>query len=273
MEWFRWWHGSSTDPKFQMVAKECDLPLSSVLGLWATLLEQASLSGKRGSFEVDHEVLSFQLGIDTVTPCNAMKRRGLLHETDGMFHVANWEKRQPKRERDDNSAERVRALRAKKKQLLSGNENHVTPCNANEAQETPRGEERREEKSTIGVRENSSGSSTKAGDVCKALVAAGVTGVNPSHPNLVALLESGATLQEFTDAANESTKKTFAYILGVVKGRRADASAAPAKPRKANGAPVFDLAKGAANEHPELVGLVGADRMKKLADLRWRGAL
>ena len=151
MDWYRWWHGSSTDPKFQMVAAECQVPLATVLGLWATLLEQASSSGSRGSLVLDHEVLSFQLGIDTVTPCNAMKRRGLLHETDGVLHVATWEKRQPKRECDDNSTDRVRKHRAVKNQEFIEDENHVTPCNANETQETPRLDKSRETDTNVSV--------------------------------------------------------------------------------------------------------------------------
>jgi len=53
--------------------------------------------------------------------------------------ITAWEKRQPKRERpDDNSAERTRGYRAKQR--------HVTPCDATQRHETPRGEESREEK-------------------------------------------------------------------------------------------------------------------------------
>lgn len=229
MDWYRWWHGSSTDPKFQMVAKECDIPLACVIGLWATLLEQASASSKRGSFVIDHEVMSFQLGIDTVTPCNAMKRRGLLHETDGLFHIANWEKRQPKRERDDNSTERVRKHRDNKKQTLTDDETHVTPCNDNETTETPRLDKRREEKESVAharARDGNAQQPTKAGEVCKALRDVGIAKVNPSHPTLIALIESGVSVKEFVDvsATLADDKKTFAYILSVVRNRREDAA-------------------------------------------------
>lgn len=139
MDWFRWWHGSVTDPKFQLVAHECKLPLASVIGLWAILLEKASQEGERGELgEIDFEVLAFHSGIsDVVTPCNAMQRRGLLHVTDGQWSVTNWEKRQPKREREDDSSERVARHRAKKaeekivaKQGCNNSNVAVTPCNA-----------------------------------------------------------------------------------------------------------------------------------------------
>ena len=140
MDWYRWWHGTYTDPKFQMVANDCDISLACVLGIWSAMLEQASSSDPRGSFKFDPEVMTFHLGIDCVTPCNAMKRRGLLHETGEMLHVVNWEKRQPKRERDDNSTDRVRSWRESKK-------NDVTPCNAMQHHETPRGDKSRGDKS------------------------------------------------------------------------------------------------------------------------------
>lgn len=145
MDWFRWWHGTYDDPKFGLIAQETGIPRASILGLWGALLELASRSENRGAIlNLDEEVLSFHLGIDVVTPCNAMKRRGLLHETDGVLHVAKWGERQPKREREDSSVDRVKKHRAKqadKKQTLTDLENHVTPCNASNAQETPRLEE------------------------------------------------------------------------------------------------------------------------------------
>jgi hypothetical protein len=91
------------------------------------------------------EVAGFHLGIDVVTPCNAMKRRNMFHETDETLHVTNWEKWQPKREREEVSTDRVRKYRDKQKQTLSNDETHVTPCNASETHVTPRVDKRRED--------------------------------------------------------------------------------------------------------------------------------
>lgn len=141
MDWFRWWHGAYTDPKMRMIASECNLPMASLLGLWASILELASDSNVRGTIDnFDAEVMSFHLGIDVVTPCNAMKRRGMLHETDGVLCVTNWEKWQPARERNDDSSERVAKHRAIKKQALTKNVADVTPGNANVTAVTPREE-------------------------------------------------------------------------------------------------------------------------------------
>ncbi len=68
---------------------------------------------------------------------------------------------------------------------------------------------------------------TAQGEICKAIRAAGVQNVNPSHPDLLALIQAGATHGEFKHAAFEAVKKgkaSFAYVLGVVKGRRNDAA-------------------------------------------------
>lgn len=64
--------------------------------------------------------------------------------------------------------------------------------------------------------------------VCRALKAAGIPGVSPAHPRLLALLEAGATPEEFLDAAPKGIGKAdgFAYVLGVVEGRRRDAAKA-----------------------------------------------
>jgi hypothetical protein len=60
-----------------------------------------------------------------------------------------------------------------------------------------------------------------------ALRKAGIAAVNPSHPSLLALLAAGATIEEFLDASASAKDKRdqFAYVLGVVSGRRKDAAA------------------------------------------------
>jgi len=64
--------------------------------------------------------------------------------------------------------------------------------------------------------------------VCKALKAAGIPDVNPSHPMLATLLEAGATEGEFVAAAGKARDRAngFAYVLACVKGDRERATAA-----------------------------------------------
>jgi hypothetical protein len=51
-------------------------------------------------------------------------------------------------------------------------------------------------------------------------------GISPSHPKLAALIDAGATDDEFADAARDAVGKgkPFAYALAAVEGRRADAA-------------------------------------------------
>jgi len=142
MDWFRWHHGSVTDPKFQLVARKSGASLPDVLAVWAYILETASQSVERGDFGlVDCEALDCLFGFPatetrTAAILKAMQERALVEGS----RVASWEKRQPKREREDpTNADRQAAFRAK--------QNQVTPGNAIDDQKKPREEKRREEKS------------------------------------------------------------------------------------------------------------------------------
>lgn len=146
MDWFRWHHGSVTDPKFQLVARKSGASLPDVLAVWAYILETASQSVERGDFgSVDCEALDCLFGFPatetrTAAILEAMQSRDLV---DGS-RVKAWEKRQPKREREDaTSADRKASSRA--------NKNHVTPCHTGSHQKKPREEESREEISTTDV--------------------------------------------------------------------------------------------------------------------------
>lgn len=147
IDWFRWHHGSVTDPKFQLVAKKAGARFGDVVTVWAFILENASADQNRGTIgALDFESIDFLLGAEDGTAArilDAMTARGLV--ADGQ--VSSWEKRQPKREREDNSAGRVQAFRQRKRQEtpIPDIETNVTPCNATQRQETPRGEESREE--------------------------------------------------------------------------------------------------------------------------------
>ena len=162
IDWFRWHHGSVTDPKFQLVARKSKQALASVIAVWAFVLEQASASEDRGAFgAIDCEAIDCLLGLEdgaTAAILAAMGERGLVD--DGA--VSAWEKRQPKRERTDNtSTERSRAHRDRQRQEQQDGEKQrhatpelddATPCNATQHQKKPRGEESREEKNSPSLR-------------------------------------------------------------------------------------------------------------------------
>jgi hypothetical protein len=153
MDWFRWHHGSVTDPKFQLVAKKAGVKAAEVVAVWAFLLEEASQAEDRGNpGAIDFESIDCLLGLDEGKAREVYRRmveRGLFAQ-DGRIEA--WERRQPKREReDDTAAERKRRQRANEATTT------VTPCHAmsrqtkpepdESHQKTPRGEESREEDS------------------------------------------------------------------------------------------------------------------------------
>lgn len=116
MQWFRWHHGSVTDPKFNLVARRSGSTLPEVLAVWAFLLETASASAERGRYgEIDCESVDCLFGMEdgkTALIMDQMRQRGLI---DGVT-VSSWEKRQPKRE-DDTANERKRRQREREHEL------------------------------------------------------------------------------------------------------------------------------------------------------------
>lgn len=155
MSWCKWWDGSSSDPKFRMIAERNDISVAAVLGVWAYLLEAASRSDLRGNIaSINMEIMAYTLMFPKAeTVCNDMKRSGLVTETGD---IVKWEKRQSKRENQEPpgaSTKRVQALRERQRAVNGGTSldpnsgnaecNDVTPCND---MERPK---RREEKNKI----------------------------------------------------------------------------------------------------------------------------
>lgn len=152
MDWFRWHHGSVTDPKFRLVAKRAQASVAEVVAVWAFVLETASQNPERGAFgEVDAEALDLSLGLNDGTTArilSAMHDRALI--ADG--RIPAWDKRQPKRE-DSTAAERQRQKRQREHELalaktadVTGDASRtVTQCHAASRVVTPE-EKRGEEK-------------------------------------------------------------------------------------------------------------------------------
>lgn len=155
MDWFRWWHGTVTDPKFQWVARRCGMPLSSVIAVWACLLECASTATQGNADATRGNVASFDcndfdvlLGLEDGTVekiLSAMADKKLIDEG----RVVGWDGRQPKREDSGNpntgalsSTERSRIRRENlKRDATQGN-----AVQRDATQGTDRREEKRREK-------------------------------------------------------------------------------------------------------------------------------
>lgn len=143
MEWLRWYHGTSGDSKWRVVARKSQAPLVAVVSIWSAILENASESVVRGTlmnWNSEDIAARFDLDVSLVVAIvDAMQGKVL----DG-DRVINFEKRNPKRERpQDVSTERVREWRKKRGK-------NETPCNATQRLDKSREEKIREEGKGIG---------------------------------------------------------------------------------------------------------------------------
>ncbi len=115
MDWFRSHHGAPTDPKWLLIAKRANVRPIHVIGTWWALLDYASQHSDRGSIDgFDIETFALFAGLDdehVSRIVTTLRDKGLI---DGV-HIAQWTKRQPKRE-DDGAADRQRKSRAIKKE-------------------------------------------------------------------------------------------------------------------------------------------------------------
>lgn len=138
MEWLRWYHGACSDDKWPLIAKKANVPQAFVVAVWAMLLEVASQDEDRGSIEeFDPEAADALMGMpdgSSQAILDALAYGKKPRVVDGC--ISSWGKRQPQREREDDSAERVRKHREKKRLETKINAIEtpayecVTPCNA-----------------------------------------------------------------------------------------------------------------------------------------------
>lgn len=123
MQWFRSHHGAPTDNKLGLIAQKKGIARPVVIAVWWYVLDYASQNTPRGTISgLNVEEAAFAIGADEadIEACLAgFQERSMI---DGDTLTA-WDARQPKRE--DDSSERVKRLRDKKK-------SDVTPCNADE---------------------------------------------------------------------------------------------------------------------------------------------
>ena len=156
--WYRAHHGTVADPKFALVAVKAGQRRGDVIALWHYLLEEASAAPDRGNPGApDFEVLDMMFEMPAGGASSiyaALVARGMIDAASG--RIAHWEKRQPKRERDEEpgaAAERKRRQRSRERDADDAQK--TTPDDGGTAGDTPRhvasrhvtpiGEEKREE--------------------------------------------------------------------------------------------------------------------------------
>ena len=128
--WFRWYEGTTEDPKFRWVASKSGQPLPVVISIWAKVLERASESTERGRIEgFDCETIDVFYGLADGVTASIMD----LFQSKGMIGddaVANWGKRQGASKASSgaskSSTERSREFRQRKKEQAAS----ATQCNA-----------------------------------------------------------------------------------------------------------------------------------------------
>jgi hypothetical protein len=230
MDWFRWWHGTVTDPKFQWVARRCGLPVAQVIAVWACLLECASNATQCNADATRGNVASFDcndfdvlLGLEdgqVAQIYSAMEEKNLI--VDG--RISGWDGRQPKREDSGNpntgvlsSTERSRVYREKKKR-------EETQCNAeqrNATQCNDRREEIREE-----IKQHTQGAPAKVSIVLRKYS----INANPSHPSVIALAEQGIDLETLEACCKETREAkpnetiSIGYVLKKLEGWKTQAA-------------------------------------------------
>lgn len=112
MDWFRSHHGAPTDPKWLLIAKRANVRPIHVIGTWWALLDYASQHSERGSIDgFDTETFALFAGLDdehVSRIVTSLRDKGLIVGDQ----IAQWGKRQPKRE-DETAGARKRRERAK----------------------------------------------------------------------------------------------------------------------------------------------------------------
>ena len=111
--WYRAWVGTVSDPKISEAALIGDIPVSVVIAVWHALLESASDVDDGGAFSTTPRRIGGILREPTArieAAFAAFLELGMIR--DGA--VVAWEKRQPARDSNSDSAERQRRHRARK---------------------------------------------------------------------------------------------------------------------------------------------------------------
>lgn len=259
IEWCRLWHDMPTDPKFRAIAKRAGRPTSEVLALFTAMLANASANDDdRGTLRNwSHEDMAIALDIE---PAHAeaiyTAMQGKLLEGE---RLTGWERRQPKRE--DSSAERVRAMRERKRA--------ETPCNAPVTQRNAQEKEKDTDKEEEVVQSRASAPAAALPDrfMERMVEAAGESLANPvnaqgllTEATPMMWLESGCdfdrdvlpTLRAAAVSRKGKRISTWGYFTGMIGEARA---------RRLAGMPVASISRPTAS-----AAYTPAPRRRELSD-------
>jgi len=217
-----------SDPKFRTVAKISNRPVSEVIAIYLHYLVDASKNSRRGFKTISNEDVASALDLD-IESVDAVELAMQKRMLDG-DRLKGWESRQPLREDADDAipaSKRMKNMRDRKKVEQSPMTPELDLGDASAEKtafeiENPSIRELLKDDPYY-TQPVDKKKSTPAGRVCEALVAEGIAQCNNSNVNLIALIEAGATVDEFVDAARESVKNNkpyFNYAIKIVQRRR-----------------------------------------------------
>lgn len=150
-QWLRLWHDMVNDPKWRTIAKASKQKIGDVIAVYVHMMTCASMASERGSTEGwNDEDVATALDIET-EQVEAIRLAMQGRVLDGA-HLTGWEKRQPKRERDDDSStERSRVFRAKqeKEKPCNSMQRHATPKEATQRLDKDKDEIREDKKNNL----------------------------------------------------------------------------------------------------------------------------
>lgn len=151
--WFRWHHGTITDPKWRVIAKRAGHALSrivtvaNVTSVWAAMLECASQASPRGEL-VSWDDEDIGVALDVPTEEVTAIREAMQGKTLDGNKLTAWNERQIKRE-DNTATQRKRAQRQREKETLTQcdeSESHAMSRTVTTETETETETDKREKK-------------------------------------------------------------------------------------------------------------------------------
>jgi hypothetical protein len=213
MPWFRVYTEAVDDEKLRLLAFEDRWHFVALLCCKGQgILDDPSRLLKRK--------IAIKLGLDLSTLDEVARRLsevGLIDKET--LQPIKWNERQFK---SDSSAERTKAYRDRLKRHRD-----VTVTAQETDTESDTESDTNTEKTKPAASETLIPKPTNAGLYCRSMMKNGIQGCNPSHPTLLALINAGATEEEFVAAAKnaaERGKASFSYVVGTVKRQREEAA-------------------------------------------------
>lgn len=115
MDWFRRHHGAPLNPRWRLIARRSGQPVAFVIAVWDLMEDNASRATPRGTL-VGWDDEAAAIALDMEPEAVQAIRKAMQGKALNVDVVMDWEITQPKREREDDSTERVKRYRDRVRQ-------------------------------------------------------------------------------------------------------------------------------------------------------------